>query len=242
MNWTPAGLYQAGWCSFQLQFVLASDQAAKVARQVAHQPILALHIDEAHRALGLLRRCGTSRSRDTWRSDRGRRSPKSARRKQDLWRLIFLPQELRILEKVHALEPEIRAASVEIESERRLPSALARRLMEAGVFRMGVPRDYDGFEVDPMGQVRVVEELSRIEGSVGWLSMISSAGSFVAGFLEPSAAPSLRRSRKFRGRVDSPAAPRRCRRGRLSRAWNVPFRQRISSCKCSDLRLYHPRE
>ncbi len=101
------------------------------------------------------------------------------------------PAAQAILEKVHALEPEIRAASPAIETERRLPPALARSLMEAGIFRMGVPREYNGFEIDPMGQVRVVEELSRIEGSVGWLSMISSAGSFIAAFLEPGAAREL---------------------------------------------------
>src|SRR5215831_11766071 len=93
-----------------------------------------------------------------------------------------------ILRSVRALEPEIRAAADAIESERRLPDPLARALMHAGVFRMAVPRVYGGPELDPMGQVRVVEELSRIEGSAGWLSMISSAGSFLAGFLEPSVA------------------------------------------------------
>jgi indole-3-acetate monooxygenase len=101
------------------------------------------------------------------------------------------PATQTILDKIRELEPQIRAASSTIEAERRLPSSLARSLMEAGVFRMGVPRDYDGFEIDPMGQVRVVEELSRIEGSVGWLSMISSAGSFLAAFLEPAAARRL---------------------------------------------------
>ena len=42
------------------------------------------------------------------------------------------------------------------------------------MFSMGTPRAYGGGELDPMSQVRVVEELARIEGSVGWLSMISS--------------------------------------------------------------------
>ena len=90
-----------------------------------------------------------------------------------------------------ALEPEIKAASASIEAERRLPPALAHHLMEAGVFRMGTPRTYGGGELDPMSQVRVVEELSRIEGAVGWLSMISTAGSFIPAFLEPPAAQRL---------------------------------------------------
>ena len=96
-----------------------------------------------------------------------------------------------ILSRVRALEPDIRQAAEAMEMDRRLPDDLARALMQAGVFRMGVPRAYDGPELDPMGQVRVVEELSRIEGSVGWLSMISSAGSFLAAFLQPPIAQRL---------------------------------------------------
>jgi indole-3-acetate monooxygenase len=103
----------------------------------------------------------------------------------------FSAETEEILRSVRALEPEIRAAADAIETERRLPNNIARALMHAGVFRMGVPRAYGGPELDPMGQVRVVEELSRIEGSAGWLSMISSAGSFLAGFLEPSVAERL---------------------------------------------------
>ena len=68
-----------------------------------------------------------------------------------------------ILRAVRALEPEIRAAADAIETERRLPDKLAHALMHAGVFRMGVPHVYGGPELDPMGQVRVVEELARIE-------------------------------------------------------------------------------
>jgi indole-3-acetate monooxygenase len=96
-----------------------------------------------------------------------------------------------ILARARTLEPEIRRAADSIETGRHLPDDLAHALMEAGVFRMGVPRAYGGPEIDPMGQVRVVEELSRIEGSVGWLSMISSAGGFLAAFLKQSVAERL---------------------------------------------------
>src|SRR5579863_4788214 len=99
--------------------------------------------------------------------------------------------ESTVLDSVRGLEPQIRAAADAIEEHRCLPPALARALMEAGVFRMGVPRSYGGPQLDPMAQVRVVEELSRIEGAVGWLSMISSAGSFLAAFLKPDAAQRL---------------------------------------------------
>jgi indole-3-acetate monooxygenase len=105
-----------------------------------------------------------------------------------------------VLEAVRALEPQIRAASGAIEDNRCLPSALAHSLMKAGVFRMGVPRIYGGPELDPMSQVRVVEELSRIEGAVGWVAMISTAGSFISGFLKPEPA------NRFFGSVESVVA------------------------------------
>ena len=96
-----------------------------------------------------------------------------------------------ILKNVCALESRICESSGAIEAGRQLPPDLARELMEAQVFRMGVPRAYGGPELNPMAQVRVVEELSRIEGSVGWLSMISTAGSFLAAFLDPPVAQRL---------------------------------------------------
>ena len=73
------------------------------------------------------------------------------------------------LHAIESLAQRIKDSVDTMEAERRLPPDLARALMEAGVFRMGVPRAYDGVEFDPMSQVRIVEELSRINGSVGWL-------------------------------------------------------------------------
>jgi alkylation response protein AidB-like acyl-CoA dehydrogenase len=97
----------------------------------------------------------------------------------------------RVLRAVEALAPHIKNAGDAMEAERRLPLALARALMEAGAFRGGVPRVYGGAELDPMSQVRVVEELSRLNGSVGWLSMIGTAGGFLAAFLAPPVARRL---------------------------------------------------
>lgn len=97
----------------------------------------------------------------------------------------------RVLHAVAALAPRIKDAADTIEAERRLPPTLARALMEAGAFRGGVPRVYGGGELDPMSQVQVVEELSRLDGSVGWLSMIGTAAGFLAAFLAPPVAQRL---------------------------------------------------
>ena len=96
-----------------------------------------------------------------------------------------------VLAAVQSMEPLIRNTRDQMETERRMPMPLVRAMMEAGVFRMAVPRAYGGGELDPITQVRVVEELSRMEGSVGWLAMIGAAGGPMAAFLDPSVAERL---------------------------------------------------
>jgi indole-3-acetate monooxygenase len=96
-----------------------------------------------------------------------------------------------LLAGVQSLEPLVKELRDRMEAERRMPPPLVRAMMEAGVFRMAVPREYGGGEFDPMTQVRVVEELSRMEGSVGWLAMIGAAGGPMAAFLEPAVAQRL---------------------------------------------------
>jgi alkylation response protein AidB-like acyl-CoA dehydrogenase len=93
-----------------------------------------------------------------------------------------------IVAAAQALAPLIQESAGTMEAERRLPANVVDALRALGAFRMAVPRAYGGLELDPMTQVRVVEELSRINGSVGWCAMISSAGSFASAFLAPSVA------------------------------------------------------
>jgi alkylation response protein AidB-like acyl-CoA dehydrogenase len=93
-----------------------------------------------------------------------------------------------IVAATRSLAPLIAESVRQIETERRMPARLLDALRELGAFQMGVPRAYGGLELDPMTQVRVVEELSRMDGSVGWCAMISTAGSFCGAFLAPAVA------------------------------------------------------
>ncbi len=96
-----------------------------------------------------------------------------------------------IFAATQALAPLIKESVPAMDAERRLPAKLVDALRTLGAFRMAVPRAYGGLELDPMTQVRVVEELSRLDGSVGWCSMISTAGSFGSAFLAPEVAQRL---------------------------------------------------
>ena len=81
-----------------------------------------------------------------------------------------------------ALAPQIRAARDEMQSRCRVPKSLAQGMAQAGLFQLYVPRVIGGPETDPITAFRAVEELSKVDGSVGWCSFVASAVSIYAGW------------------------------------------------------------
>lgn len=81
------------------------------------------------------------------------------------------------------LAPMVRAAREEAERQRRTPAELSAVLTKAGMYQMYLPRSMGGPELPPLVAFRVVEELSRADGSVGWCAMIAAAMSLNAGRL-----------------------------------------------------------
>lgn len=61
-------------------------------------------------------------------------------------------------------------------------------LRRSGIMRAAVPVELGGPELDPMAQIELVEEFSRVDGALGWCAMIAGASSYVSGFLTPDAA------------------------------------------------------
>ncbi len=81
------------------------------------------------------------------------------------------------------LAPAVRAARDEAERLRQTPPELAAAITEAGIYQMYLPRSMGGPETPPLTAFRVVEELSKADGSVGWCAMIATALSLNAGKL-----------------------------------------------------------
>ncbi len=84
-----------------------------------------------------------------------------------------------------ALEPALRAARDAAEQMRQTPTALAGEITRAGIYQMYLPRSAGGPETPPLTAFRVVEALSRVDGSVGWCAMIATAISMNVGRLPP---------------------------------------------------------
>jgi alkylation response protein AidB-like acyl-CoA dehydrogenase len=92
------------------------------------------------------------------------------------------------VEAARALAPLIREHADAIERERCLPEPVFRGLVEADLFRLLLPRVFGGAETDPPTVCRIVEEVSRIDGSTGWCVMIGNCNAHFAGLLPAEAA------------------------------------------------------
>jgi alkylation response protein AidB-like acyl-CoA dehydrogenase len=103
----------------------------------------------------------------------------------------FSVEAQKVFDAVLALEPQIRATADAIEAERCLPLTLIQAMKETGLFRMSFPRRYGGLELDLQSQIKIFEQLSRMDGSVGWCGAFGGLTGFLAGFLAPSAVQEL---------------------------------------------------
>jgi len=84
-----------------------------------------------------------------------------------------------LLTGAEALAPELTARSAEIETARRVPADLSRKMARAGFYRMFVPEFLGGLEVSPATGVRVFERLARADASCAWVAFIGATSGTV---------------------------------------------------------------
>jgi alkylation response protein AidB-like acyl-CoA dehydrogenase len=81
----------------------------------------------------------------------------------------------RVVAAAERLQPTIAARAAEVEAARRVPRDLLDELIEAGCFRIIVPRSHGGVGADLATGMQVNETIARADGSVGWTVMIGAA-------------------------------------------------------------------
>lgn len=128
-------------------------------------------------------------------------------------------QDPPIVAAAMALAPAVRAAADEAERTRQTPAALAAEITRAGIYQMYLPRSAGGPETPPLTAFRVVEALSRVDGSVGWCAMIATALSLSVGRLPAEV------GRELAGTPADYRAAGSARPG--GRAWGVPGGYRV---------------
>jgi alkylation response protein AidB-like acyl-CoA dehydrogenase len=90
-----------------------------------------------------------------------------------------------MLAGIRDLAPEITARAAEFEAARRIPPDLVERLRSMGLFRMFVPRSHGGLELDFPAGMEIMKALTRLDGSVGWTSIVAGVGAFFAAAARP---------------------------------------------------------
>lgn len=98
---------------------------------------------------------------------------------------------LSLLEAARDFAPRIRLVYEQIEADRRLPPILINALAEAGFFRMFIPQTLNGLETDLPTSLEVFEEMAKVDGSVGWSTMIGATGGLVSAYVRPDIAQTI---------------------------------------------------
>ena len=95
------------------------------------------------------------------------------------------------LDALDAIAPLVAAEAEHSEREARTTAPVAERIVDAGLYRLWLPRSIDAPELEMPAALEVFEAASRIDGSFGWAVTIGTGGGLFAGALEPATAAEI---------------------------------------------------
>ena len=93
-----------------------------------------------------------------------------------------------VAERVQALLPDIAAHSKDTERERRIAAPLVAKMLEAGLFRMLLPRPFNGLETDPLTFTAAIEAIAKADASTAWSLCQTAVCAMIAAYLPADAA------------------------------------------------------
>ncbi|WP_167042200.1 acyl-CoA dehydrogenase family protein [Salinibacterium sp. ZJ454] len=102
--------------------------------------------------------------------------------------LIEMPTigtEVDFLERAKSIAHIIESEAEATERETDVTDVAGDAMREQGLFWMFVPRHYGGGQVDIVTALKVIEEVSRADGSTGWVLMATSIGTRNSSFFLP---------------------------------------------------------
>lgn len=97
--------------------------------------------------------------------------------------------ETPVVQRIQNLREALIAAGDEAQELRRLPQWASEELVKAGIYRLALPAELGGENLEPVEQIKAVEAAAAIDGSVGWCVQINSEiNSLVSRTLDPASA------------------------------------------------------
>ncbi|MDG1411964.1 MAG: hypothetical protein P8L46_03720 [Acidimicrobiales bacterium] len=86
------------------------------------------------------------------------------------------------IDRARALVPLLRERASEADSQRRMSDDTMRTLTDSGMFRLVQPRRFGGHQLGAETFVESMVEISRGDGSAGWITSLTAAHNKWAGF------------------------------------------------------------
>ena len=126
------------------------------------------------------------------------------------------------LETARALRGLIESEAQLVEEKCTMTPAVVDALVESGLFRLLVPKAYDGLEADVASIVDVCEELSFADGSVGWAFAQNTTVMGYAAYLTAEFAVPLAKARAAAG-MFAPLGVAHREEGAFRISGNYPF-------------------
>lgn len=98
------------------------------------------------------------------------------------------PSRQDLLERVETLGPAIAAGAAESDRLGKVPDLVQDGLVEAGLFRLLLPRGVGGAQVDPVTFAQVIEAVAKRDASAAWCLCQGNGCAMTAGYLKPDVA------------------------------------------------------
>src|SRR4051795_13455948 len=110
------------------------------------------------------------------------------RKTQNLRKCMNKPAGFDLVERARAVAPLIASEADEIERTRRLTPAVVSALIENGLYRGLLPKNFGGSEVAPEIFMQMLEEIAKADASTAWCLGQCSVCAMTAAYLDQDAA------------------------------------------------------
>ncbi|MGQ2993759.1 acyl-CoA dehydrogenase family protein [Variovorax sp.] len=98
-----------------------------------------------------------------------------------------IPSTDELVERAHAMIPHLRAVGPGHDAARRISDDVARRLRDAGFFRICQPVENGGYGMRPSTLWRVSREIARGDSATAWILSLAGLHPWMAGMFPPEA-------------------------------------------------------
>ncbi|MVO98191.1 acyl-CoA dehydrogenase family protein [Paenibacillus lutrae] len=94
--------------------------------------------------------------------------------------------EKQLLNYATELVPYLQKHGTIIDEQRHIPDEVIQKISDAGLFKLGTPKEYGGHDVSIRAMVEIISEVAKGNGSVGWVVQIINGNNYNAALSLPS--------------------------------------------------------